>query len=223
VWHEGEGGLEAHEFASLICDYLETISSDVEVVTMWSDGCTYQNRNSIISSALLQFIDSGKKPNLREINQKYLCRGHTQMECDSVHASIESKARRIDIYTPMEWETVMKTARVQKPFKVITVKHTFWKTFTPILNSIRPGRKAGEATVTDLRHILYCQNGEMYYSLSHGTPVRPLLIRRNLRLNSDPVQRYDGPISVAQKLPELLQLCSMIVPEDRHAFYTELK
>jgi len=85
LWHEGQGGLDSDEFSSMIVDFLESVANDIEIVIFWSDGCTYQNRNSTISSAIYQFLMSNKKPNLREVHQKYLIRGHTQMECDSVH------------------------------------------------------------------------------------------------------------------------------------------
>src|SRR5688572_16463813 len=125
MWHEGEGGLEASEFATLLTDYLSTLPETIEIVILWSDGCTYQNRNATISSALLYFLRSNMKPNLKEIHQKYLVRGHTQMEVDSVHATIEQRARHVEVYTPMEWETIMKTARHTKPYNVHSLDHAF--------------------------------------------------------------------------------------------------
>ena len=40
------------------------------------------------------------------------------MEVDSVHATIEQRARHVEVYTPMEWETIIKTARHTKPYKM---------------------------------------------------------------------------------------------------------
>jgi len=34
VWHEGEGGLEAKEFASLITDYIKSLDESVETVIL---------------------------------------------------------------------------------------------------------------------------------------------------------------------------------------------
>ena len=67
-----------------------SVPNSIESVIIWSDGCTYQNRNSTLSSAILHTLHGGQKPNLKEVHQKYLTRGHTQMEVDSIHAATES-------------------------------------------------------------------------------------------------------------------------------------
>ena len=54
-------------------------------IIQWSDGCGYQNRNKVLSSALLSL--SHKKP--ITITQKYLEKGHTYMEVDTPHQKIE--------------------------------------------------------------------------------------------------------------------------------------
>jgi len=54
---------------------------------------------------------SGLKENLKKVHQKYLCPGHTQMEVDSMHSSIENSSSKVELFTVQEWETVMKTAR----------------------------------------------------------------------------------------------------------------
>lgn len=46
VWHEGEGGVTTNEFASCVVDYLnEHLQYDTFVI--YSDGCTYRNRNAV--------------------------------------------------------------------------------------------------------------------------------------------------------------------------------
>ena len=51
-------------------------------------------------------------------------KGHTETENDSVHATIERKTRRIELYTPTQWYAAVRTARVCKdPYKVIELTH----------------------------------------------------------------------------------------------------
>ena len=87
-WHEAEGRLTANSFASCIYDYLENeIKDDVDTVILYSDGCPYQNRNVTLANALCHFAK-------KTILQKYLFKGHTQMEVDSVHSAIERKLKK---------------------------------------------------------------------------------------------------------------------------------
>ncbi|KAL4714762.1 hypothetical protein ACJJTC_002621 [Scirpophaga incertulas] len=96
VWNESEGGLNAEEFASIWTYFIEKeILSKVEnktdlQVIIYSDGCGYQNRNVTLSNALLNLAVK----NQITITQKYLEVGHTQMELDAMHSSIERKMRR---------------------------------------------------------------------------------------------------------------------------------
>jgi len=102
------------------------------------------------------------------------------------------------------------------------LSHTFWKSFFNCIPSIRPGKRAGDPVVTDMRHIMYTREGEVMYALSHGTPLRPLECRIKTRGSYQPKQKYTGPISVQNKLPDLLELCRMIVPFEHKAFYEQL-
>ncbi|KAK0059745.1 hypothetical protein Bpfe_010913, partial [Biomphalaria pfeifferi] len=155
LWHEGQGGLDSDEFASIIVDFLLSVPDNVESVIFWSDGCTYQNRNANLSSAMKYMFVNNLKPTLKEVHQKYLTRGHTQMEADSVHAAIETNSSKIEVYTPTEWETVIKTARRKNPYNVKTVDHQFWKKYPSLVTSIRPGKVVGDPTITDICHLKY--------------------------------------------------------------------
>lgn len=79
IWNETEGNLSADEFSSifihLLMEIRETLQQKGEVI-LYSDGCNYQNRNSTLSNALLNFA---MLTNIT-VYQKYPERGHTQME-----------------------------------------------------------------------------------------------------------------------------------------------
>jgi len=77
-------------FTTCIIDYLtNSVLDGFETVVIYPDGCGYQNRNVTLSNALRKFAVD-KQIN---IEQKYLERGHTQMECDSVHSVIEQSVK----------------------------------------------------------------------------------------------------------------------------------
>ena len=127
IWHEGEGGLTANEFASCIVDFLEK-NDQYDTYILWSDGCGYQNRNLTLSNALRRFA----KTNCKVIIQKYLERGHTQMEVDSVHSVIERKLKHKEVYyCPSQYVSVIRKARSKPcPYRVQYLDHTFFKKYS---------------------------------------------------------------------------------------------
>ncbi|KAK0040723.1 hypothetical protein Bpfe_029844 [Biomphalaria pfeifferi] len=217
LWHEGQGGLDSDEFASIIVDFLLSVPDNVESVIFWSDGCTYQNRNANLSSAMKYMFVNNLKPTLKEVHQKYLTRGHTQMEADSVHAAIETNSSKIEVYTPTEWETVIKTARRKNPYNVKTVDHQFWKKYSSLVTSIRPGKVVGDPTVTDICHLKYTKEG-IFYTLSHGTPLRPV---RQPSMALKAKYNHSLPLTAA-KIADLKSLCETVIPACHRPFYNSL-
>lgn len=68
----------------------------MKTLIIYSDGCGYQNRNCLLANVLLNVA---ALHNLN-IEQKYLEPGHTQMEVDSVHATIEKKIEEYNHQPP---------------------------------------------------------------------------------------------------------------------------
>ena len=50
------------------------------------------------------------KLNLESVEHRYLEKGHTQNEGDSIHAAVENASRNISIYTTVQWASVVRTA-----------------------------------------------------------------------------------------------------------------
>lgn len=127
LWNESEGGLTSNEFTSIIIHFLEKhlklypLEKNREVI-IYSDGCGYQNRNATLSNALFNFA----LDNDIVIVQKYLQKGHTQMEVDSVHSVIERKIRNKKINVPADYVYLCKTACQKTPYKVEYLLHNFF-------------------------------------------------------------------------------------------------
>ncbi|CAH1112444.1 unnamed protein product [Psylliodes chrysocephalus] len=111
--------LQASAYASCVVDYLKDNfldNGDKREIIIFSDGCMAQNRNSIMSNALLHLAETyGVK-----ITQKYLAKGPTQMDCDSVHACIETSLKNKDIYLPSDYARIRKEAKKKTPYVVKT-------------------------------------------------------------------------------------------------------
>lgn len=139
---ETEADMTASTFVSCLMEYLATdCRNESGPIIIYSDGCTYQNRNTILANALLTHAVT----NNIEIIQKFLVVGHTQMECDSVHSCIERKLKGRDIHLPSDYLRITKEAR-SKPslYEVKCMQYSDFKNYTvkkyQRYTSIRPGK-----------------------------------------------------------------------------------
>ena len=110
MWGEVNGQIECDNFISIHVDYITQLIENhpsVNVIIIWSDGCSYQNRCKELSSAILRLAIKHKIT----IFQKYLEVGHTHMECDSVHSKIDAKLKDVIINVPSDYATLIHSAR----------------------------------------------------------------------------------------------------------------
>lgn len=117
-------------------------------ITLYTDGCTYQNRNVTLSNALLNLAMLHNVI----IEQKYLELGHTQMEVDSMHAMIKKKLKNQVINVPAEYISICKNAKKSKSYTVEYLSYSYFKNFKNLQfdNSIRPGKMKGDPKVHKL-------------------------------------------------------------------------
>lgn len=160
--------LSASTFATCITDYLQFhCSSENNKIVIFSDDCTYQNRNVHLANALLDY--SVNYHNI-SIEQKFLEWCHTQMECDSIHSAIERKLKGREINLPSDYLSVtLKTQRKPFPYEAQWVDNTFFKDFSggkcQCYSSLRPGEKTNDPMVTSIRLIGYSPKGFIYVKL----------------------------------------------------------
>lgn len=144
LWNEVEGGINAEEFASVWVNLIEEKvmpniqTEDPIKIIFYSHGCTFQNRNCVMSNALLNTAIKHKIT----IEQKFLETGHTQMEADCMHSTIERALKNKNINVPAEYIEVCRTARKNpSPYDVSYLNYDFFKKLTDVqfYKSIRPG------------------------------------------------------------------------------------
>ncbi|CAI6368591.1 unnamed protein product [Macrosiphum euphorbiae] len=138
VWHEGNGSVSANEFTSCIIQYIDTLPNEVTEVILISDGCNYQNRNKTLACALSTLA----KTKSITIEQLFLTKGHTMMEADNVHSTLEHYFKS-PIYSPGDYISRMRLARCNQPYKINVLDYSFFKNYDDVcsLNSLRPGKK----------------------------------------------------------------------------------
>ena len=226
LWNESEGGITANEFTTLICNFVKDFNvEEGEEVVLYSDGCTYQNRNSILSNGL---VNLAMQLNIT-IYQKYLEKGHTQMECDSMHSNIEKQLKGgIDITLPSTYVTACKKARRMQPYDVKELEYSYFQNYKDNVvhyTSIRPGIKSGDPQVVDLRALKYTPEGNIFYKINVNDDWKILPQRRKTQTL---VQMEEIPKLYKRRLPiekrkyNHLQEIKSVLPKDTHAFYNDL-
>lgn len=185
MWDEVNANLSSEMFAYIhYFQFEEYIKNNPEKkrFIIWSDNCIYQNKNITVSN---MFYHLAKKYNV-VIEQKFLLKGHTQMECDSMHSTIE---RNIvcDVFTPSDYAVIFKTARKRPyPYKVKEISYMEpFKLSGAYFPSIRPGKASGDATVNDLKAIRYTPD-DIQYKLCHTDEWQILPQRiKNIELDTE--------------------------------------
>lgn len=232
-WHEGEGDLEASVFATILIKHLTAVCVENIPIIIYSDGCGYQNRNIIMSNALLQF---SKHQNVT-IEQKFLIKGHTQMECDSTHSMIERKLRNKDIFLPSDYIRITTEARkYPNAYKAVLLKHDYFYDFKSLkeYTSIRPGVSKGEPEVKDIRALLYDPSAfKIYYKLLFSEPYceipRKIIRKKNYQNLSNKIEGefqfqklYKSSLPLTKSKWNDLQKLKQFMPIDTHSFYDTL-
>ena len=113
MWPESEGNRGANEVATCMFNYIkkQKQKNDIKEIHMFSDNCPGQNKNRIVAFAINYCCNNF---NLDKLTHTFLEKGHTETENDAVHATIERKTKRIEIYTPEQWYAAVRAARVSK-------------------------------------------------------------------------------------------------------------
>lgn len=219
VWDESEGGVSSSEFVSCLVDYIGKNKHYKEIVLI-SDGCTYQNRNRILACAL----SSAAKEFGIKIFQLILEKGHTMMQVDSVHSTLE-RLFTPPIFGPTDYYSRMRIARSSQPYKVNILDNSFFKNYEQScsFSTIRPGKKKGDPVVTDIHQLLYNPDGTIMYTLDYSDDWKQI----PHRLMSPPTlqtvpQLHKGRIPIAKSKYDQLQELKSVVNSLYHTFYDEL-
>lgn len=224
IWNETEGGLSANEFSSILEHFISSrtfLHNTNCKIIFYSDGCNYQNRNVLLSNVLLYLA----KMHGITIEQKYLEKGHTQMECDSMHATIERRLKNRDINVPADYVAICTKARKNpKPYSVKYLDHKFFKDYSKavVYKTIRPGKLTGDPKVTDIKSLKYCTDG-IFYKLDFKEAYLPLPVRKCHQkleaIQSDFPNLYKDRLKINDTKFKHLQEIKNTLAADFHSFY----
>lgn len=233
-WDETEGDLSASSFVSCVIQHLKThCLSDTLPIILYSDGCGGQNRNYFLSNALSNFAITNNKI----IEQKWLEKGHTQMECDSAHAKIEKKLKKKSIFVPQDYIDITAKARKtvlvnnirrECPFEAVYLRHNFFLNFANQdqmrFKSIRPGTKPHDPTVNNLRSLIYLPSGQIKYKIDFDDEYEDLP-RKIIPFDfakHEPHKLHSERLKIKKTKYDHLQQLKSVIPEKYHTFYDNI-
>ena len=225
TWEEHEGDLSAEVFAHIQFQHFAKLldaNPTIEKIVVWSDGCGYQNRNAVLSNAYLHLANQYNIV----IEQKFLVVGHTQMECDSMHSTIERKVVG-DIYTPRDYHVIFGNARIRpSPYHVTPLSYKdFLKLPGNYLNSIRPGKKAGDPTVFNLRALQYTPDGKINYKLDFGSESEWQNLPQRITIPAKPfkwIRLFKAQLPISFRKFNDLQSMKHVLPQHAHHYFDTL-
>lgn len=222
MWHEGEGGRGSSEIASCLYNYLQ-LHANGKPFVLFSDTCGGQNRNVNMTSLLLYAVQSLDIPS---IDHLFFEPGHSMMECDSVHARIQTHAKNLEIFTPVSWYEQVEKSSARKKYEVVEMNNKFYDINKLRSLMIKNRKKDTNNMVmnwlkTTWMKYLKNEPNTFYFKYSKDEPFRSMQVRRT-RLASAELELLlptPRPISKA-KASDLNSLCqSGIIPEEYHSFY----
>lgn len=117
LWDETHGKKGSSEIGTCILHYLLKLPETVTHVISYADTCGGQNRNQHIAALLLYAVNNIN--HLKTFDLKFMESGHSHLEVDSMHATIERIRKHRKIYTPNEYALLIGLARRNPgPYKV---------------------------------------------------------------------------------------------------------
>lgn len=199
MWNEALCGREGTHIANALIKLLTRIVQDnphLEELTLWTDSCVPQNRNSIVSAAIQRFIDSSVS-HLKRIEQKFSEAGHGQIqEVDTAHSVIEKFLRGKFIYSPSGLvEEIKKIPDGKLNFVVLEMEPSDYLDYRKLAD-------AYDYTVipyTKVKQLNYEKNQSKIW-FKYDFPDD--FIERNIVLKPKKVADIEGPLN--------LNLCSKI-------------
>lgn len=210
----------------------------INTVQMMSDSCGGQNKNTVIAALCVFLLKT--IPNLKSIRHSFFEPGHSEMECDSMHAKIEKSVKNVPVYVPEGWAQVIRGARINpQPFVVNRLTYSDFMNFKPLADSLKnkfPWRQLCsieyERVDTEDGSQLVTARYKTRYS-SDFKEVSLATTTHMTRKSRIPAQRcqtlprpaYKEALPIAtKKYNDLMKMCDdLVIPPEYHEFYRNLK
>lgn len=227
LWNESEGMRGANEIGTCMYIYLKSLAPTVDQASLYSDNCGGQNKNKIFAVALMLALnDIG---HLKTIDHKFLERGHTHMEVDSVHAAVEHAKKNVPVLVPRDWEIVCRLARKRsRAYNVLTLSHKHFLNLRSMGKKINLLTQIPWQSICWVRYVKVGSDIQVMYKRSyHGYFIEATAKQTRHKANTVNFvheKLYSSRLNISDhKKSDLLALCrDGTIPCQYHSFYEDL-
>ncbi|XP_052122519.1 uncharacterized protein LOC127749229 [Frankliniella occidentalis] len=228
TWNESEARKGANEIATSVLLFIEMMANrGVKEIIFWSDNCSGQNKNKYLFS---MYTHACAKYKIKIIH-RYMEKGHTMNEADSMHARIERFSKFKSVYEPFDWIDIIKNCKVNGNKYELTEVGGQILDFHPLADKYQKWTHQ-KAKWRSVREIIIDSETPGKVMLRHdlGNPQQMEIkitckVGRPINLNSFKFQHaYNSPLELDKnKLKDLASMCNdLIIPSNKHAFYLGL-
>lgn len=137
MWHESISKRGASEISTCVYKALKDLDvNGAKFVSLFSDGCSGQNKNSIMAAMLLYTVRNSV--NIEAISLHFFESFHGQNEGDSAHSTISSAlAKSGDLFLPSQLHPIVRLARRSHPYDVHPLESKDFLNFKKLSKDIR--------------------------------------------------------------------------------------
>lgn len=230
LWDETISKRGASEISTCVARYLNELDTrGIKEVRLFADGCSGQNRNTIVVGMMLYVITNAK--NIEKIVLSYFETNHGQSEGDSAHSSIANAISLAgEVFIPAQLPPILKLARRAMPYNVITMSSDDFYDYKGVadkirIRSIRKFDSGEDVDWTKVKEVMvnkhkntcvFVKNShlaENYYTLSLRRNAIEVINQPLLKLNN-------GSIKLdAKKYNDLVKLCEGRTPVVRDELF----
>lgn len=236
-WHEGLSRRSSSEIATAVYKTLQHYDSKcVTLVSLFSDGCRGQNKNSVVDAMLLYAVVNSSS--IAEISLRYFESFHGQNEGDSAHRAISSAvAHSGNVYIPSQLHPIFRLARSKQPYIVCPLQTQDFLDF----KAFSKGTKILFVRTTDSGNQVKCSEimelkvkkthpTKIFFKVSHTQDecdTITLKLRKQQKITQHKLNNLNSsPNRISrEKYQDLLSLCSgnnpVIRQEEHQQFFSK--
>jgi hypothetical protein len=228
IWDESEAKRGANEIATCVLSFIRRKASEgITDFIIWSDNCGGQNKNKYLFAA---YTLAAAKYDVH-ITHRYMERGHTMNEADSMHSTIERAARYEQIFEPKDLVPIVLNAKRKGSKYDVQLIGPEILDFHPLADKLQnwTSKNAQWKNVREIK-VDPEEPGKVFVKHDLSPNIAAVEIKiskvgRQVNLASYSVPKaYNGPLQLKfKKLADLANLCSeLVIPVHKHAFYKGL-